>query len=114
MSHLVVATIFNLIPLTWIMDLDKKGCSCANDWRRKVLKYWYMLAIILPFALMLTGKLPKPAMIAIGLLGTLAFVALLSSLWDIERQQCRCAQDWREKVLLFTTVLSIIGVLIKS
>jgi hypothetical protein len=104
----IVGTLLNIMALTWVLDLEKKGCSCANDWRRAVLKYWYILAIVWPLVLMVL-KPPRVLTGAIGFFGFVAFYALVSSLVSIQRQQCHCAQDWREKVLVVTTLLSVCG-----
>jgi hypothetical protein len=109
---MILATILNVVALSWILDLEKNGCPCAAGWRRSVIKYWYILALLWPLVV-LTIRPPMGITKALGAFGVVAFVALASSLWDIQRQKCRCAQDWREKVLLVTTVLSIVGIFLR-
>lgn len=107
-SVAIVGTLLNIMALSWILNLERTGCPCANDWRRKVLKYWYFLALLWPLVVFML----KPPMILtkiLGLFGLVAFFALASSLWTIQRQKCGCAQDWRERVLLVTTSLSVVG-----
>jgi len=107
-SVAIVGTLLNIMALSWILNLERTGCPCANDWRRKVLKYWYFLALLWPLVVFML----KPPIILtkmLGLFGAVAFFALASSLWTIQRQKCGCAQDWREKVLLVTTSLSVVG-----
>ena len=36
--------------------------------------------------------------------------ALATLLWKVERQDCACAQDWREKTLLFTVFVNVVAV----
>lgn len=109
MAAHVGSTLVNFMALTWVMDLEKKGCSCTDDWRRKFLKYWYILALVWPLV-MYMGKPPAVFTKMLGFLGIVAFFALSTSLWSIQTHNCRCAQDWREKVLLVLTVLSVIGI----
>ena len=107
-SVAIVGTLLNIMALSWILNLERTGCPGANDWRRKVLKYWYFLALLWPLVVFML----KPPMILtkiLGLFGLVAFFALASSLWTIQRQKCGCAQDWRERVLLVTTSLSVVG-----
>jgi hypothetical protein len=109
----VLATLLNIMALSWILDLERIGCSCANDWRRKTLKYWYLIALLWPLVVFLA----KPPMVItkiLGVFGLVAFGALVSSLWEIQRQQCRCAQDWREKVLVVSTSLSVAGLVLMA
>lgn len=103
--------IMNGIALWWLLSLERAGCSCGADWRRQYLKVWYAIAIAAPLVLMLIrdGKYLVPFGVFISAAGLLAFFALVSFLWDIERRPCECAQDWREKLILLTTVLGIAG-----
>ena len=39
----------------------------------------------------------------------IAFYALATLLWKVERQDCACAQDWREKTLLFTVFVNVVA-----
>jgi len=105
----LIGTLLNVMALTWILSLERNGCPCANDWRRKVLKYWYFVALVLPVIIMVI-KPPAAFSIVMGVFGLVAFYALASSLWSIERNKCGCAQDWREKVLVVMTSLSVVGV----
>ena len=107
----IFGTLLNIMALSWVLDLERSGCPCASDWRRKVLKYWYFVVLLWPLVVILA----RPPMIitqALGVFGLVAFFALASSLWTIQRQKCGCAQDWREKILLVTTVLSVLGLAI--
>ena len=110
-----MSVFLNFIALTWVVDLEKYGCPCVRDWRRRVLKYWYLFAIVWPLILLLISPIPGLVMgltAAAGVFSLVAFYALVRSLWEIERQKCQCAQDWRERVLLLTTSLSIVAFVI--
>ena len=106
--------VINAIALWWLVSLDRKGCSCGADWRRQYLKYWYGFALVAPLLLFLIGdcKYLLPFTGLVGVAGLLAFFALASFLWDIERRPCPCAQDWREKLLLLTTILGVVGLFV--
>jgi hypothetical protein len=101
--------IWNIVALTWVIDLEKKGCQCTADWRRQYLKYWYMFSLALTVFIVATKRAPLPLMIFSGAAGLVAFGALATMLWEIERRKCDCAQDWREKALLFMTAVSIVA-----
>jgi len=103
--------VINAIALSWIISLERKGCQCGADWRRQYLKYWYTFAIAAPLVIVLIkdGKYLIPFAGLLGVAGLLAFAAIASFLWDIERRPCECAQDWREKLLLLTTILGVVG-----
>jgi len=105
--------VINAIALSWIISLERKGCQCGADWRRQYLKYWYAFAIAAPlvFVVVKDGKYLVPFAGLVGVAGLLAFAAITSFLWDIERRPCECAQDWREKLLLLTTLLGVAGVI---
>ena len=105
--------VINAIALSWIISLERKGCQCGADWRRQYLKYWYAFAIAAPlvFVVIKDGKYLVPFAGLVGVAGLLAFAAITSFLWDIERRPCECAQDWREKLLLLTTILGVAGVI---
>jgi len=105
----IIGTLLNIMALSWVMDLEKSGCQCANDWRRQVIKYWYVLALVWPLVVYSVNP-PAAVTKALGVFGLIAFFSLASSLWSIHRQKCHCAQDWREKVLVVTTSLSVIGI----
>ena len=103
--------VLNAIALSWVLSLERKGCQCGADWRRQYLKYWYVFALAAPllFIVVRDGKYLKPFAGLVSVAGLLAFGALVSFLWDVERRPCECAQDWREKLVLLTTALGIIG-----
>ena len=103
--------VINAIALSWIISLERKGCKCGADWRRQYLKYWYAFAIAAPLLIVLLkdGKYFMPFAGLLGLASLIAFAAIVSFLWDIERRPCECAQDWREKLLLLTTILGVVG-----
>ena len=112
-SVAIVGTLLNIMALSWILNLERIGCPCAGDWRRKVLKYWYFLALLWPLVVF-AFRPPASLTAALGLFGLVAFFALASSLWTIQRQKCGCAQDWREKVLVVTTSLSVVGMVLSA
>jgi hypothetical protein len=89
------------------MSLEERQCPCVQDWRRSFLKFWYVLALVLA---LIAKDLPKRLMAPLGFVGLFAFGTLLSTLWTVESQKCRCAQDWREKVLLVTSALAVFGI----
>lgn len=117
MDSLAVVTpglVLNAIALSWVLSLERKGCQCGADWRRQYLKYWYAFALAAPllFVVVKDGKYLKPFAGLVGVAGLLAFAALVSFLWDVERRPCECAQDWREKLMLLTTALGVIGAVV--
>ena len=76
---------------------------------------WRRLAASVPQyvdVLLKDGKYFMPFAGLLGLAGLLAFAAIVSFLWDIERRPCECAQDWREKLLLLTTILGVVGAVV--
>lgn len=108
--------VLNAIALSWILSLERKGCQCGADWRRQYLKFWYAFSIAVPliFVVMKDGKYFQQFVYLLGLMGLLAFAALVSFLWDIERRPCECAQDWREKLLLLTTALGVVVLVVAA
>jgi hypothetical protein len=105
----IFALFVNAIGLSWAMSLETKGCSCVHDWRRKFLKLWYVFSISLALLAVVHVKPPVSIVAPLGLVSVFAFGTLLSALWSVERQKCACAQDWREKVLLATSALALLG-----
>jgi len=107
MTPEIPALLVNAVGLSWAMSLEERQCPCVQDWRRSFLKFWYVLAILLT---LVAKDLPKSLVGPLGFLSLFAFGTLLSSLWTVERQKCKCAQDWREKVLLVTSALAVFGI----
>lgn len=105
-APIITSVVLNLIALSWIISVEKRGCACLQDWRRQYLKYWYVFAIVLTI---LSPTVPPQVLALVSIAGLVAFATLVSALWTVQAEHCTCAQDWRERVLLFTTGLSLLA-----
>ncbi len=88
--------------LGWVVKLEKKGCSCARDWRLNFMKYFAVAVIVFQFVIL--AKQRQLMMVGAPLIGlaTLVFIgATISYVIDQRRKSCACSRS-TERMVIFT------------
>lgn len=127
MINTVIAVIYNLLVLGYIISLENTKCNCIIDWRHEFIKYYSITLIIwgiLTFAFNLNTNKNR----FISMLHNILILASLVNIWcvytyigDLDKTNCMCAIDkqknmhyflyiWRY-VLVGSLLLSLIGVI---
>ena len=99
----LIPTFIGYIFITYVKSLEKKkDCKCSEDPRRKYLKFYGYLIIILTFINLIVGlfcseiKWIKKYIALFTILTTYLASYLLYSYSDIiENNNCECADSWK-------------------
>ena len=110
---LVMGIVFQAIILSWILKLEKTGCSCSTDWRRDFIKYYSIFGMAIASLLLARPQLFKqymkisPALLPLYLTYLYAVLTFIPGLW---RHQCDCATqgDWRDDFIFWWIGIGLI------
>jgi len=118
----VIAILYNLLVLSYIMQLEDKKCGCIKDWRHDFIKY-YSIALIIWGIITILLDLSTSKSQFVSLLKNMLMIAALINIWclytyvgDLDKTNCMCATEKQRKMHYFLYVWRyiLVGVLILS
>jgi len=129
-SGTVIAVLYQILVLGYILSLENKKCMCIFDWRHDFIKYYSMVLIV--WGILTIGfNLVNTKSNVIMLLRNMIMFAALINIWclytyvgDLDKTNCSCAIDkqknmhyflylWRY-VLVGALILGLVGVIMVS
>ena len=126
-SGVVIAILYNILVLRYIVSLEDKMCGCITDWRHDFIKYYNIAMIIWGFITIMFSLIASKSNFVM-LLKNILMVAALLNIWclytyvgDLDKTKCNCAIDkqknmhyflylWRY-VLVGALVFALVGVI---
>ena len=132
-SHSVIVIIYNLLVLSYIIQLEDKKCGCITDWRHDFIKYFSIVLIIWGIITILFG-LTGSNNSFVMLIRNILMIGALINIWclytyvgDLDKTNCMCAINqqknmhyflylWRYVLVgaLILSLLAIISLALKS
>jgi hypothetical protein len=108
----LVGLVFNVIILMYVLELEKKKCSCSKHWMRDFIKYVSIIMIVLSLIISFipnfiksckTNVLCKSLFGLYGLLGFVYIIILLVYYFHIQKikNDCPCSLNWKRHALLY-------------
>jgi len=129
-SATVIAVLYNILVVSYILSLEDKKCGCITDWRHDFIKYYSIALIIWGFITIAFGLIASKSKFVM-LLKNILMVAALVNIWclytyigDLDKTKCMCAIDkqknmhyflylWRY-VLVGALIVALLGVIMVS
>jgi hypothetical protein len=106
-STAVIAILYNILVLGYIMSLEDKKCACIRDWRHDFIKY-YSISLIIWGILTIGFDLGTSKNELVVLLKNILMIASLYNIWclytyvgDLDKTNCRCAIDTQKDMHYF-------------
>jgi len=118
-SSSVIVIIYNLLILSYIIQLEDKKCGCITDWRHDFIKYFSIGLIILGIITILFGSKNTFVM----LIKNILMVGALINIWclytyvgDLDKTNCMCAINQQKNMhyFLYLWRYVLVGALILS
>ena len=123
----VISIILFAYILTYLVKLERIGCECAQDWRRKYIIFYSILIIALALydlSVIVLHKDPLSHISAISLfrapvilaLGIVFVIAAIQYVNRLKREKCACSDTYARLILLIVAIIdaavfSIVGLL---
>ena len=129
-SGTVIAILYNILVLSYIVSLEDKKCGCISDWRHDFIKYYSIALIIWGFVTIVLNIVASKSNVVM-LLKNILMVAALINIWclytyvgDLDKTKCNCAVEkqknmhyfiylWRY-VLVGSLIMALVGVIYLS
>jgi hypothetical protein len=129
-SGTVIAILYNVLVLAYIVSLEDKKCGCISDWRHDFIKYYSVALIIWGFITILFNLVASKSNFVM-LLKNILMIAALINIWclytyvgDLDKTKCNCAIEkqknmhyflylWRY-VLVGSLIMALVGVIYLS
>ena len=110
-SYLFLPLIIAYIFISYVKSLENKDCKCSDDVRRKYVKYYGYLFIVLAFCgvftLIFSMSMPKMALldtilkVAALLINFLAAYVLYEYSDLLESNDCECSKSWKRAFIKY-------------
>lgn len=96
------------IVLSWIAKIERQ-CECSRDWRRDVIKYVSIAAIIQAIAVAARLRIPPVFAMTMMLAGLVYLYSVLTYIPRLERE-CSCATEyeWRDNFIFWWTLVGLV------
>ena len=129
-SGTVIAILYNVLVLAYIVSLEDKKCGCISDWRHDFIKYYSVALIIWGFITILFNLVASKSDFVM-LLKNILMIAALINIWclytyvgDLDKTKCNCAIEkqknmhyflylWRY-VLVGALIMALVGIIYLS
>ena len=127
MASSIITIIYNLLIVSYIMQLEDAKCGCITDWRHDFIKY-YSIALVIWAIITIGFDLGTNKNQFVNLLKNILMFAALINIWclytyvgDLDKTKCMCAIDKQKKmhsflylwryVLVGVIILSLVGII---
>lgn len=123
----VITIILFVYILTYLVQLERTGCECAQDWRRNYIVFYAIFIIILAvydLSVLVLHKDPLSHIAMLGMfrapvvlvLGVVFVVAAIQYVNRLKREKCACSDTYARLILLIVAIIdaavfSILGLL---
>jgi len=100
--------------LFWLARLEKMGCECAMDWRRKFIMFYLCFLIVSMFARFVWASMFEIPMVAL-IMFALAFVNIgivMQYIQKLKRDNCECSESLWKTVMYYLTLINAIMIAI--
>ena len=121
-SSSVIVIIYNLLILSYIIQLEDKKCGCITDWRHDFIKHFSIGLIIWGIITILFG-LTGSKNTFVMLIKNILMVGALINIWclytyvgDLDKTNCMCAINQQKNMhyFLYLWRYVLVGALILS
>jgi len=109
----VINILFYGFAYAWILGMEKKHCTCSQDWRREYMKYFFLAAIGLQFLIMIRGigalhdyRLP------FGVASIVYIFASLSYIMSLKKHSCQCSKSLERSILFWYSIIQVLSMII--
>lgn len=114
----VVLVAYNLFVLHIVDKLEKMGCDCAMNWKRRFIAVfaqfmivWLVLVLIAGIIApsILTHPLVQMAGTLVGLFGLANLAISVSYLWKLRSDNCKCSESVAKtlwEIIVWATVIA--------
>ena len=126
----IFAILYNLLVLSYIMQLEDQKCNCIKDWRHEFIKY-YSISLIIWGIITIVFNFSTNKNQFVGLLKNILMVAALINIWclytyvgDLDKTNCMCAIDKQKKmhyflymwryILVVVLIFALLGVIFST
>jgi len=122
MSSSMITILYNLLILSYVMQLEDKKCGCIRDWRHDFIKY-YSIALIIWGIITVLLDLSGSKNDFVKLLKNILMFGALINIWclytyvgDLDKTKCMCAIDKQKNMHYFLYIWRyiLVGILILS
>lgn len=95
--------------LKYLYYLEKNGCECALNWRRKFIMFFIGLSLVLAiFSLFKLNLLTSSIIFAVfATLSIANVVIILQFVHMLKEEKCKCSEDLAREILQFIAIINI-------
>lgn len=120
----IISILITITILWYVNNLDRKKCDCAMTWYHKYIIYFSVVIIILTLLTfiekgsILVNQIINKYKILFVIYGVyfLAYlfyiVSLLFYFMKLKNSDCKCAEDWKQWMLLIPVIIFILSFII--
>jgi hypothetical protein len=101
--------VWNIVALSWIIDLEKKGCQCTADWRRQYLTYFFIAMMALMFLTLLNIT---PSMKLVTAVSVLTPFIVVTYTGQLRSSVCECSAARQRDIMYWVSIAQIMGIIL--
>lgn len=108
---LLIVISINALIINYVYTLEKNKCECSQGWKRKYIKYFAIITIIIVTMNNIIKRLPKSILIPISTLysigGLVNIYVLFSYSNFMIKNTCKCSDSWERKFIYYYSIFVI-------
>ena len=121
MYNVLIVVALNSLILKYVLENESNNCECALSWHHNYIKVFAPVIIFMAFARLLfsneinkakSNQLLKLIFYIISIASFVYTITLLIYFFKLKREDCKCSEDWKRKMLLYPVVVFAIIFLI--
>lgn len=102
----MIFLVFNVLIVTYLIQLERIGCECAINWRRTYILFYLFLNIIYLIVSIFVNQQVLPFISAFMLiLGILNVVFTLQYVAKLKEEKCDCSES------VYRTIMKVIAII---
>lgn len=121
MYNVLFVVALNSLILKYVLENESNNCECALSWHHNYIKVFAPVIIFMAFArLLFSNEINKARrntlfMIIFGIISLATFVytvTIIVYFFKLQRDDCKCSEDWKRQLLIYPVVVVTIVFLI--
>lgn len=103
----LIIFVIQVFIVKYLINLEKIGCECAKDWRRKFIIFYLIFVLAYSIVIILVPQtLPPIIQFVLLLLGVSNIIITIQYVYKLKKDKCECSESVMREILYFIAIFN--------
>ncbi len=103
----LVIFVIQVLIVKYLINLEKIGCECAENWRRKFIIFYLIFVLAYSVIIILVPQtLPPIIQFVLLSLGVANIIITIQYVYKLKKDKCECSESIMREILYFIAIFN--------